>query len=130
MSRELAGFVGAYEPPIANDLSEFLRDYEGKTWESGTFRLDLWHGEVPVGTPSSCGQSRRVVARVANRGYKAFFRARPALRALTMVVGFDRRSACTFRSTLAQCRFGGGQGELTERGMRGRNQTVKRPPRS
>jgi broad specificity phosphatase PhoE len=102
---ELAGFVGAYEPQIDNDLAEwFYGDYEGKTsreiWETVP-GWTIWNGEVPGGETADQIASRldRVVARVRESGVAQAicFGHGHALRALTMRwLGFDLRLGVHF----------------------------------
>jgi probable phosphoglycerate mutase len=95
---ELAGFVGAYEPEIDNDLAEwFYGDYEGKTspeiWKAVP-GWTIWNGEVPGGETAAQVASRldRVVARVreSDVAQAICFGHGHALRSLTMRwLGFD-----------------------------------------
>jgi broad specificity phosphatase PhoE len=95
---ELAGFIGAYEPEIDNDLAEwFYGEYEGKTsreiWKTVP-GWTIWNGAVPGGETASVVASRldRVVARVRESGVDQAicFGHGHALRALTMRwLGFD-----------------------------------------
>jgi probable phosphoglycerate mutase len=71
---ELAGFVGAYEPEIDNDLAEwFYGDYEGQTskeiWKTVP-GWTIWNGAVPGGETAAEVARRldRVVARVRQSG--------------------------------------------------------------
>jgi broad specificity phosphatase PhoE len=95
---ELAGFVGANEPQIDDDLAEwFYGDYEGKTSEEIWLtapRWTIWNGEVPGGETAAQVATRldRVVARVRGSGVDQAicFGHGHALRALTMRwLGFD-----------------------------------------
>jgi len=89
---ELAGFVGAYEPQVDNDLAEwFYGGYEGKTsheiWETVP-GWTIWNGEAPGGETAEQVAARldRVVARVRESGVDQAicFGHGHALRALTM----------------------------------------------
>ena len=95
---ELAGFVGAYEPEIDNDLAEwFYGDYEGQTskeiWKTVP-GWTIWNGAVPGGETAAEVASRldHVVGRVRESGVNQAicFGHGHALRALTMRwLGFD-----------------------------------------
>jgi len=89
---ELAGFVGAYEPQVDNDLAEwFYGGYECKTsheiWETVP-GWTIWNGEAPGGETAEQVAARldRVVARVRESGVDQAicFGHGHALRALTM----------------------------------------------
>ena len=89
---ELAGFTGAYEPEVDEDLVEgFSGDYEGLTRdqvsEAGP-NWQIWTDPVPGGETAEQVRTRldRVVARVRNSGVERAlcFGHGHALRALTM----------------------------------------------
>jgi broad specificity phosphatase PhoE len=101
----LAGFVGAYEPQIDDDLAEwFYGDYEGKTsqeiWQTVP-RWTIWNGDAPGGETATQVAKRldRVVARVRGSGadQAICFGHGHALRALTTRwLGFDLRLGAQF----------------------------------
>lgn len=89
---ELAGFTGAYEPVVDNDLVEWsYGDYEGLTSEEiheSVPGWTLWSSPVPNGETAEDVTARlnRVVARVRDSGAERAlcFGHGHALRALTM----------------------------------------------
>jgi broad specificity phosphatase PhoE len=95
---ELAGFGGAYEPQVTEDLVEWnYGDYEGKTSAEINESVPgwtIWTHPVPLGETAAHVADRldRVVARVRESGVERAicFGHGHALRALTMRwLGFD-----------------------------------------